>query len=182
MRIEHVLHVGHQTAQIGPETGRENDGVECLGRRIGEYDAIRRETIDAAAYPDRAVPDLGERPDIDQRHAPVLLDHLPRTFGGAAQSQLSMLPTASRNTGALMRSTRRAGKRRYRIAHDRIGKPRRSRGRIWTGTADRQRDIDAGIGKVERDLAAGIAEADHQHALAGVGRRIAIFAAMDHAT
>ena len=54
-------------------------------------------------------------------------------FAARRNPRRSMLPTASRNTGALMKSTRRAGKRRYRIAHDRIGNPSKSRGRIWTG-------------------------------------------------
>jgi hypothetical protein len=85
--IERARHTGNQTAQVGPESGGQNDCIEWLRHRIGKDDAIGREAIDAAAYPDRAVPDLGKRTDIDQRHASVLLDHLPWSLDRAPQSQ-----------------------------------------------------------------------------------------------
>jgi len=39
---------------------------------------------------------------------------------------------------------------------------------IWTGLGESQCDIDALLARFKRDLAAGIAEADDQHALAGI--------------
>ena len=57
-------------------------------RSVGKNHAIRREPFDAAAQLDRAVPDPGERADIDQRHAPIFLDHPARPLDRATQSKL----------------------------------------------------------------------------------------------
>ena len=69
-------------------SGRKNHRIEFFSALADEYDAIGREAIKATTYLDRAVLDFCDRADIDQRHAPVFLDHLPRAFGCAAQSQL----------------------------------------------------------------------------------------------
>src|SRR5581483_8286510 len=88
MLIEHAVHIGKQPAQIGTEAGRKNDRIETLLAAAGKHDAFRREAVDAAAHLDRAVANPGERPDVDQWHAAVLLDHLSWSLGGPLQSKL----------------------------------------------------------------------------------------------
>ena len=46
-------------------------------------------------------------------------------------------------------------------------------------TANGHRHVDAGVRKIKRDLAARIAEADHEHARSGEGNWIAIVNAVD---
>ena len=87
MPVEHAFQARHQLAQIRAEAGCKNDRVEFSAFPIGEHDAIGREAVNAAAYFDLSVSDFVQRADIDQGYAPVLLDHLPRPLGGAAQSQ-----------------------------------------------------------------------------------------------
>src|SRR6266566_1432565 len=88
MTVEHVFDIRYQLAQIGAEAGCKNDRVEFLACRIGKHNAIWRKAIDPAAYFDGTVSDPVQCADIDQRYASILLHHLARSFGRAAQSQL----------------------------------------------------------------------------------------------
>ncbi len=179
MVIEHALDIRHQPAQIGAEAGCENDGVEFFGACIGEYHTVGREAIDTAAHLDRAIPDFGERADVDQRYASILFNHLTRSLRGTPEAELLEI------------AHRQPQHRRVDEIDETRGqppvqdRPRQNRKAEQIArydlhrTANGQCDIDAGIGEIKRDLAAGIAEADDEHALAGIRLGISIAAAVD---
>ena len=163
------------------KAGRQHDRVEIFASPIVEHDAVVRQAVDPAAYLDGAVPDPAERADIDQRDAAVFGDHLARSFGRAAQTE------------TFHRAEREPQYRRVdEIDHtrrqlqtpveDRPGQDRQTQQiarQDLNRAANRERDIDAGLRQIERDLAARIAKPHHQHPLAQIRRRIAVFAAMD---
>ena len=171
-----------QSPQVRAEAGREDDRVECFALAVGEYDTVGSHAIDAATNRNRAVPDLRQRADVDQRHVAVLLHHPPRSLGSAAQSEL--LEIADRKP-----QHRRVDgidqPRRQMPVQDHPGQDRNpqeiARDHL-DRTAHGERDIDVSFGEIERDLAARIAEADHEHALADERRGIAIVVAVKDAS
>ena len=80
-----------------------------------------------------------------------------------------------------MRIAQRVGSRDSAIEVSCVGRPRTSRRTMFTGERTDSVDVDATLGEVERDLGAGVAHADDEHALAGEGRGVAVVAAVQHA-
>ena len=85
--VQHASRVGQQRAKVRAEAGREDDRVKALGGRLLEVDALAGEACDVAAKLDPSVANRIERADIDERHAPVLLDGLERPLGRSASSR-----------------------------------------------------------------------------------------------
>ena len=182
MVIEHALDTRNQPAQIGAEAGCENDGVEFFGARIAEYDTVGREAIDTAAHLDRAVPDFGERADIDQRHASILFNHLARSLRGTPETELLEIADRQPQHRRVDEIDETRGQPPVQDRPRQNGKAEQIARNDLDRTANGQGDIDAAIGEIERDLAAGIAEADDEHAPAGKRLGILIVAAVnDHA-
>src|ERR1700682_646435 len=164
--VEDAFDIRHYRAQIGTKTGCQNDRIEFFAGRIGEYDTIRREIIDAAAHLDRPISDLRERADVDQRHAPVLFDHLARTFGRAAQAELFEIAEREPQHRCVDGIDEARGQAPIQDHPRENGKTEEIARNDLDRAAHGERDIDPGIGEIERDLASGIAEAYDQHALA----------------
>ena len=99
-------------------------------------------------------------------------------LGERFKPSLSIEPIANRITGAFSASATRGGSHCSAAGKKRIGTPKSSRGTTLTGLRTERVTSIRGFGEVERDLGAGIAVADDQHAFAGERSRIAIAARM----
>ena len=180
--VEYAVNIRHQSAQVRTEAGCENDRANSLGRSVQENDAVRREPVDPAAYLDRAIPDPGEGADIDQRHAPIVLAHLARTFGRAAQSELLEITERQPQDRPVDDIDQTCGQMLIEDGPRHDGKTKQIPRDDLHWTANGHHHVDAGIRKVKGDLATGIAEADHEHTLSGERKRIAIVDAVNDST
>src|SRR5271169_2239115 len=85
--VQHAVGLGQQRTKVRAEAGRENDRVKALGGRLLEVDALVAEACDVAAQLDSSLAYCIERADVDERHAPVLLDRLERPLERTPQAE-----------------------------------------------------------------------------------------------
>ena len=152
-RVQDAFGVGQERAQVRAEAGRENDRVEAFGGRLFERDALAGEACDLAAKHDPSVADRSERADVDERHAPILLNGLDRPLGRAPQAELFDRADRESDEG---RVDRVGYARRQPSFSGGIDEDRQSEQfarHDVDRAAHRERNVEARFGEVERDLA-----------------------------